>query len=107
MPMKNPPHPGEHVADNLMELNYTVAEAAKALGVTRQHLHNLVNGKVGISPEMAVRLEKAIGGTARHWLSLQMNYDLAQVVQRAEAIEVAVMKPRERTLQHRRGRPAA
>jgi addiction module HigA family antidote len=56
-----------------------VAEGAKILGVTRQTLNNLVNGKAGISPEMAVRLAKAFGGTAEVWLRMQVAYDLAQV----------------------------
>jgi addiction module HigA family antidote len=79
MTMKNPPHPGELVADNLAELNVTITGAAEALGVTRQQLHKVISGRSGISPEMAVRLEKAIGSTADTWLRMQMAYDLAQV----------------------------
>jgi antitoxin HigA-1 len=79
MPMKEPPHPGLSVRYDCLEaLNLTVTEGAKALGVTRQTLNNLVNGKAGISPEMAIRLDKAFGGTAEAWLSLQVAYDLAQ-----------------------------
>ncbi len=80
MPMKNPPHPGRVVRQDCIEpLGLTITEAAKALGVTRQALNNLVNGKAGISPEMAVRISKAFGGSAEMWLRLQMNYDLAQL----------------------------
>lgn len=80
MLMKNPPHPGRIVRQDCIEpLGLTITEAAKALGVTRQALNNVVNGKAGISPEMAVRLAKAFGGSAEMWVRLQSNYDLAQV----------------------------
>jgi addiction module HigA family antidote len=82
MPMHNPPHPGLTVRHDCLEpLGLTVTEGAKVLGVTRQALNNLVNGKAGISPEMAVRLAKAFGTTPETWLRLQMAYDLAQVRQ--------------------------
>ena len=87
MPMKNPPHPGRIVRQDCIEpLGLTITEAAKVLGVTRQALNNLVNGKAGMSPEMAVRLSKAFGGSAELWLRLQANYDLAQLHQ--DRIEV-------------------
>ena len=80
--MKNPPHPGRIVRQDCIEpLGLTVTGAAKALGVTRQALNNLVNGKAGISPEMAVRISKAFGGSPDMWLRLQSNYDLARVRQ--------------------------
>jgi addiction module HigA family antidote len=64
MPMKNPPHPGAHVRYDCLEaLGLSVTAGPKALGVSRQALNNLVNGKSGISPEMAVRLSKAFGGS--------------------------------------------
>ncbi len=89
MPMKNPPHPGLHVRHDCLEpLGLSVTEGAKALRVTRQALNNLVNGKSGISPEMAVRLSKAFGGSAGVWLRIQMDYDLAQVERRAGKINV-------------------
>ena len=82
MPMKNPPHPGRVVRQDCVEpLDLTITGAAKVLGVTRQALNNLVNGKAGISPEMAVRLSKAFGGSPEMWLRLQANYDLAQLQQ--------------------------
>ncbi len=87
MPMKSPPHPGRIVRQDCVEpLGLTITEAAKALGVTRQALNNLVNGKAGISPEMAVRISKAFGGSPEMWLRLQANYDLAKV--RLTTIEV-------------------
>jgi addiction module HigA family antidote len=89
MPMKNPPHPGETVRYDCLELlGLSVTDAAKALRVTRQALNNLVNGKSGISPEMPIRLDKAFGGGADIWLGLQMDYDLAQAMKRAGAIKV-------------------
>src|SRR5467141_2545384 len=79
MTMKDPPHPGVSVRHDCIEhLALTITEAADILGVTRQALNNLVNGRSGISPEMAIRLDKAFGGGAETWLRLQMAYDLAQ-----------------------------
>ena len=87
MPMKHPPHPGRIVRQDCIEpLGLTITEAARVLGVTRQALNNVVNAKAGISPEMAVRLSKAFGGSAEMWVRLQSNYDLAQV--RLEDIDV-------------------
>jgi addiction module HigA family antidote len=94
MAMKNPPHPGELLKDNVDELGLSVAEAAKGLGVTRQQLYNVLNGKSAITPEMAVRLEKALGGTADLWLRMQVNYDLAQVRQRGRSIKVKRLAPK-------------
>jgi addiction module HigA family antidote len=89
MPMKNPPHPGLSVRHDCLEaLNLTVTDGARALGVTRQALNNLINGKSGISPEMAIRLGKAFGGGAEIWLGLQMDYDLAQAMRNERAIKV-------------------
>jgi antitoxin HigA-1 len=89
MPMKNPPHPGLSVRlDCLEPLDLTVTEGAKILGVTRQTLNNLVNGKAGISAEMAVRLAKAFGSTAEVWLRMQGAYDLAQVRKHESRIRV-------------------
>jgi addiction module HigA family antidote len=89
MRMKNPPHPGLSVRlDCLEPLGLSVTEGAKALGVTRQALNNLVNGKSGISPEMAIRLDKAFGGSAEAWLGIQMDYDLAKAMKNERAIKV-------------------
>jgi addiction module HigA family antidote len=82
MPMKNPPHPGRIIRQDCIEpLGLTITEAAQVLGVTRQALNNLVNGKAGVSPEMAVRVSKAFGGGPEMWLRLQANYDLARLRQ--------------------------
>src|SRR5438067_11888724 len=89
MTMKNPVHPGRVVRHDCLEpLGLSVTEGAKILGVTRQALNNIVNGKSGISPEMAIRLDKAFGGGAETWLRLQMAYDLAQTRQREGEIKV-------------------
>jgi antitoxin HigA-1 len=93
MYMKNPPHPGELIGDNLDELGVTVTDAAKALGISRQQLHNVIGGRYGITPEMAVRIEKALGSTADTWLRMQMNYDLAQIRARASAMKVKRLTP--------------
>lgn len=80
MPMKNPPHPGGTVLRQCIEpLGLTITDAAAALGVTRTTLSELVNGKRGISPEMAVRLSKVFGASAASWLTQQALYDLAHV----------------------------
>ena len=93
MPMKNPPHPGLAVRHDCLEpLGLTVTEAAKSLGVARQTLNNLLNGKGGISAEMAMRLSKAFGSTPEFWLRLQLNYDLAQVRRRESEIGVKRLK---------------
>ena len=86
--MKNPPHPGELIGDTLGELGVSISEAAKVLGITRQQLHNLIAGRSGVTAEMAVRLEKALGSTADTWLRMQMNHDLAQIRRRAASIKV-------------------
>ncbi|MEM7043097.1 MAG: HigA family addiction module antitoxin [Pseudomonadota bacterium] len=94
MPMFDPPHPGLSVKHDCLEpLELTVTEGAKVLGVTRQALNNLVNGKSGISAEMAIRLDKAFGGGAETWLRLQVAYDLAQALKKADQIEVKRMVP--------------
>jgi addiction module HigA family antidote len=80
MPMKNPPHPGRIVFEECIEpLQLSITGAAAALGVTRNTLSELVNGKRGISPEMAVRLEAVFGGSAESWLLQQAQYELAHV----------------------------
>jgi addiction module HigA family antidote len=88
MPMKKPNHPGDLIRDCLDEFKINVTDGAKALGVTRATLSRLLNGKASVSPEMAVRLEKALGSSAGFWLRLQLNYDLAQIQARSGKIQV-------------------
>lgn len=95
MPMKNPPHPGLHIRHDCLEpLGLSVTAGASALGVTRQALNNLVNGRSGISPEMAVRLSKAFGGSAEMWLKMQLAYDLARIEERAATLDVKRVAPK-------------
>jgi addiction module HigA family antidote len=77
-----PSHPGELVRENLEELGLSVADAARALHVTRQQLYNVISGKSAVSPEMALRFEKAFGSSAEMWLRVQAAYDLAQARKR-------------------------
>ncbi len=89
MPMKNPPHPGRSIRNACLEpLGLSVSEGAKILGVTRQALNNVVNGKSGISPEMAIRLTKAFGSTPDTWLRMQVAYDLAAALKNESKIKV-------------------
>ena len=89
MSMHNPPHPGEIVKWECLEpLGLSVTRAAQGLGITRQALSDLVNGKSGVSVDMAIRLSKAFGSTPETWLGVQMDYDLWQAQARAENIEV-------------------
>lgn len=89
MPMKNPPHPGLSVRHDCLEpFGLSVTEAAKLLKVSRKQLSDLVNCHAGISPEMAIRLDKAFGGGAETWLRLQAAYDLAQAMKHADRITI-------------------
>ena len=82
-------HPGTTVRQDCIEKNgLSVTDAARILGVDRQTLSNLLNARSGISPEMAVRLEKAFGTPAREWLIRQLDYELAEVMRRAKKIKV-------------------
>ncbi len=87
--MMNPPHPGLSVRHDCLEpLNLSVTEAARKLGISRKQLSDIVNCRSGISPEMAIRLDKAFGGGADTWYRLQATYDLAQAMKTANRIKV-------------------
>ena len=87
--MKTPPHPGLSVRQDCLEpLGLSVTAAAKNLGISRKQLSDIVNGHSGISPEMAIRLDKAFGGGADTWFRLQAAYDLAQAMKKAGRIKV-------------------
>ena len=82
-------HPGTAIRRDCVEKNgLSVTDAARILGVDRQTLSNLLNARSGISPEMAVRLEKAFGTSAREWLLRQLDYELTEVMRRAKKIRV-------------------
>ena len=89
MEMFNPAHPGEVIREDCLKpLGLTVTAAAEGLGVTRKALSDLLNGHSGVSPDMAIRLEKAGWSTADHWLRMQMQRDLWVARQRGTAIKV-------------------
>jgi addiction module HigA family antidote len=89
MVMHNPPHPGEVIRELCISpLGLSVTKAAEGLGVSRKTLSALLNGRFGISPEMAIRLSKGFGGSAESWLIQQAQYDLWQVTQKADEIKV-------------------
>jgi addiction module HigA family antidote len=89
--MKNPCHPGELIKADIDELGLSLVAAAKGLGISRQQLHSIIAGRAGVTPEMAMRLEKALGSTADTWLRMQMNYDLARL--RKQALNLKRLVP--------------
>lgn len=82
MPMHNPSHPGELIRDCLEAKGWTVSECAAQLGVARHTLSRLLNGHAGISPAMAISLERLGWSDAEHWVRMQASYDLAQELRR-------------------------
>ena len=89
MAMKNPPHPGRSIKENCFDpLGLNVTEAAKVLGVARHTLSRVLNGHAAISPEMAIRLEKAGWSNAEFWLRRQTSYDLMQARKSEDQIKV-------------------
>lgn len=94
MPMKNPPHPGRSIRTACLEpLDLSITEGAARLGVSRQQLTRVIQGQSGISPEMAIRLEKMGWSTARAWLAAQTDYDLVQAQKNASKIKVKRYEP--------------
>jgi addiction module HigA family antidote len=90
MKMHDPPHPGEVLRKLCLEpLNLTVTDAARSLGVSRKALSSIVNGRAGISPEMAVRLSIAFGTSAESWLNQQLQYDLWHAERNRARLQVA------------------
>jgi antitoxin HigA-1 len=93
--MKNPPHPGHSIKDGCLEpLGLSVTEGAKVLGVARHTLSRVINAQAAISPDMAIRLEKAGWSGADHWLRVQVAYDLAQARRHENQIKVRRYQPR-------------
>ena len=89
MRMHNPPHPGEVLKTLCLEpLKLSVTETAKALGVSRKTVSAILNGRTGISPEMAVRLSMAFGTSAESWLNQQTQYDLWHAERRRKHFRV-------------------
>jgi addiction module HigA family antidote len=91
--MHNPPHPGEILREFCLEpLDLSVTDAAEALGVSRKTLSSILNGRAGISPEMALRLSKAFDTSPESWLNQQQQYDLWQAMN--SGIDIKVKKLR-------------
>ena len=89
MQIHNPPHPGEVVKELCLEpLGVSITEAAEALGVSRKTLSSVVNGRAGISPEMAIRLSIAFDTSAESWLNQQVQYDLWMARNQARKLKV-------------------
>ena len=87
--MHNPPHPGEVLRELCLEpLSLSVTQAARALGVSRKTLSSILNGRAGISAEMAIRLSLAFNTTAESWMLQQLQYDLAQVEPKRRSLRV-------------------
>ena len=90
MKMHDPPHPGEVLRQLCLDpLNLTVTDAARSLGVSRKALSSILNGRTGISPEMAVRLSMAFNTSAESWLNQQVQYDLWQAEKRRKSLRVS------------------
>ncbi len=89
MKMHNPPHPGEVLRELCLDpLGLSVTRAAEALGVSRKTLSAILNGRAGVSPEMALRLSKAFGTSPESWLNQQMHYDLWVTEREAGKLDV-------------------
>ena len=96
MAMKNPPHPGHSIRENCLDaLGLSVTEAANVLGVARHTLSRVLNGHAAISPEMAIRLEKAGWSNAEFWLRRQTSYDLTKARRNEGQIKVKRYQPQE------------
>ena len=89
MPMKNPPHPGDLIKTEIVEaLSLSVSKAAEILKVRRATLSDLLRGKAALTPEMALRIEKAFGPDMNHLLNMQLAYDVAKTRERARDISI-------------------
>ncbi len=94
MAMKNPPHPGRSIKENcLAPLGLNVTDAAKVLGITRHALSRVLNGHADVSPELAIRLEKAGWSNAEFWLRRQTAYNLMQARRSEDRIKVERYQP--------------
>ena len=93
MGMYNPDHPGTVLKTLYLEpLGLTVTQVAKGLGISRQALSNIINGHSGITPEMALRLEKAFGTSHQAWLTMQQKYDLWHAEQNIDLSGIQVFR---------------
>ncbi|VAW13688.1 hypothetical protein MNBD_BACTEROID05-1246 [hydrothermal vent metagenome] len=89
MPMKNPAHPGRVIKNACLDaLNLNIGQGAKALGVSRETLSKIINGRAGVSPEMAYRLEMAFGGEAQSWYNMQVAYDMVHAKKKSQSFHI-------------------
>ena len=89
MPMKNPPHPGDLIRTEIIdEMGLTIKKAAEILKVRRATLSDLLHGKAALTPDMALRIEKAFGPDMDHLLRMQLAYDVAKTREHARKIDV-------------------
>lgn len=89
MKMFDPPHPGEIIRELCLEpLGITITNAAKGLGVSRKTLSAIINGRAGITPEMAIRLGKAFDTSPESWLNQQIQYDLHEAKKRTADLKI-------------------
>jgi len=95
MRMHNPPHPGEVIKEMLPEMNIKISEMARRLHFSREMLSRVINGRAPVSPDLAVRLERAGISTARMWLSMQMSYDLWQAEHRDQPTVTTIYTPQQ------------
>ncbi len=106
--MFDPCHPGEILKHDILDAldeKITITEAARRLGVTRSNLSNLLNGKMSVSPKMAIRLSKATSTTAEFWVNLQAQYDLAQAVNKTELLNIIPFSSNSPCLQNKINHP--
>jgi len=90
--MRKPPHPGRQIKSALDACKLNITDGAEHLAVTRNTLSRVINGLAGISPDMALRLNKAFGGGAEIWVRMQASYDLAQAREHEDKIDVRRLK---------------
>ena len=93
MPMHNPPHPGEFIREIYLEpYDLSIRSLSESLGVSASTLTRIINGQSGISPEMALRLSKAVGRSAESWLAMQHNHDLWKAKQSVDLSRVTTIE---------------
>ena len=93
MDMKSPLHPGRVIREVLDDLGMSISDAVKGLGISRQQLHNLIAGRSAVGPEVAIRLQMALGSSADNWLRMQAAHDLALIRQSDTKIDINRFEP--------------
>jgi addiction module HigA family antidote len=94
MATRTPPHPGQYVLEDCVKpLGLSVSKAAEGLGISRSTLSRLINGRISVTPEMAVRLSQGFGSTPEMWLRLQNAHDLAQARKKRKLTSIQRLEP--------------